>query len=248
MIKLIEKMHLEYFKYLPNKLNFAVYKIDNIQIINCELGSSMFNIAFGGINNPTTEKIYNIINTFNNQSFAWWIPPSERNKALSGFLYKFGLKKTNEDGMLCDLSKVNIANPITNLEIRLVQNKQQLQSFINILKTYDQSAEYFYNKLDNNFSENSIKFFVGFINNIPGVIGTLYINSHASSIFSLITKEHIRNSGYGTDMMNHLLKFAKSHKTNVVTLSASNNDGYKIYKRLGFNKLDSFECFEYIPN
>lgn len=78
--------------------------------------------------------------------------------------------------------------------------------------------------------------FVGFIKNEPVVIGILCSIGEASNIFSLITKENMRSLGYSSDMIKYLLKFA-SNRANYTTLSASSNDGYRIYECLGFKLL-----------
>lgn len=46
-------------------------------------------------------------------------------------------------------------------------------------------------------------------------------------------------------MMNFLLNEAKISDCKFVSLSASSDAGYSIYKRLGFYKISEFECFEY---
>lgn len=54
-----------------------------------------------------------------------------------------------------------------------------------------------------------------------------------------------QRKGYGTDMMVFLMKIAKDCGCHSVTLSASSNEGYGIYERLGFPTVGEFECFEY---
>ena len=51
--------------------------------------------------------------------------------------------------------------------------------------------------------------------------------------------------GYGTDIMIHLLKMAKAQGSQYATLSASSDQGYRIYERLGFKAFGEFSCFEY---
>ncbi len=46
-------------------------------------------------------------------------------------------------------------------------------------------------------------------------------------------------------MMVFLMKFARDNGCNSVTLSASSDSGYRIYKRLGFSKAGKFESFDY---
>ncbi|NQY41985.1 MAG: GNAT family N-acetyltransferase [Legionellales bacterium] len=246
MLDLIEKMHLEHFEYLPNKLGFKVKKIGDVRIINCRLSTSMFNIAFGAFPNVSNSEILNMINVFKGQPFAWWIPPSKKNEHLTIQLNKFGfIKEANEEAMCCDLTVNELPSIKTHLSIFQVENNDLLASFISILKDYDSATEGFYNLLQDNFSNSQEKLFVGFIDDMPAVIGILYSSENISSIFSLITRENYRGKGYGSDMMKYLLKFAKDNNSTYVTLSSSSDSGFKIYKSLGFKQYGSFECFEY---
>lgn len=246
MIELIERMHLGHFKCFPTQLGFEVKQIDNLEIINCGLGTSMFNIAFGGMDAPTSEKISGIDKLFNKQPFAWWIPPSDTSAKLTTLLKSQGFQKeANEDAMVCSLSDTSIAAPKTALNITPVTTKEQIQDFIELLEEYDVAARHFYEKLDESLLQENERLFVGYINGQVVTISILYLEKDAAGIFSLITKESMRGKGYGSDMMKYLLAFSKKNGVRYVTLSASSEEGLSIYKRLGFKSLGNFECFEY---
>lgn len=246
MLDIIEKIHLGHFTYLPKKLQFTLKKIDELTLIYCGLGSSMFNIVFGELKESTFEKVMNIIDVFRGQPFAWWIPPSKKNPHLVNILLEIGfVKESHEEAMICDLKKFHGFNCLSDLSIEQVKNNSLLDDFISILEHYDSSAKIFYHQLTGDFETFSEKLFVGKVKNKPVSIGILYSGNSASGIFGLITQEENRYKGYGTYMMKHLLDFAKQQGSKYVTLSASNDSGYRIYERLGFKSLGAFECLEY---
>lgn len=77
------------------------------------------------------------------------------------------------------------------------------------------------------------------------VIAVLFISGDTSGIFSLITREDKRNLGYGAEMVIYLMNTAKELGMKYAVLSASNDSGLRLYKRLGFNILGKFKCFEW---
>ena len=245
----IEKMHLGHFEYLPRELGFDVVQNSGLSIINCGFKSSMFNIVFGGLSNPSDIDIDQVINIYRGKPFAWWVPPSEFNQEISNLLKKRGfIQEASEDAMFCDLIQLDSKSLIqkTDLKVELVRDDQQLSDFIDVLKVYDDSVSDFYNKMSGNYTDLDEKLFVGYVDSKPVVIGILYFEGETAAIFSLITSENMRGRGYGTDTMKYLLSFAKKNGAKIVTLSASGEDGYRIYERLGFEKLGRFGCFEYV--
>ncbi|GFR02849.1 hypothetical protein TNCT_629881 [Trichonephila clavata] len=98
MLEKIKQNTFGHFRYLPEAAGFNVKTDQNLTIINCGLGSSMFNIVCG---NCYTEKVQNIVNEFECQPFAWWIIES---KILSRKLLEHGfITETEGRAMLCDL-------------------------------------------------------------------------------------------------------------------------------------------------
>lgn len=247
MIELIEKMHLGHFEYLPRILKFPIMHHQELSVIHCGLGSSMFNIVFGGIKAPTKEKVDTVIRLFKQQPFAWWIPPTQTNIGLKETLLDLGfIKESEEHAMLCDLQTYSPLPLTTNLNIRQVTNRKALDDFISILSVYDSTANTFYQALEaQSFANLSEKLFVGYVEQTAVVIGILFTQEQTSSVFTLITDENSRGRGYGSDMMKHLMNFAKRSDYLRMTLSASSEAGYKIYERLGFKCLGAFDCYEH---
>lgn len=244
----IEKTQLAHFQFLPKSLALETHEENGLYIIKSGLNSSMFNIVYGSPGfSPEIyqKKIDEIKYYFKNLPFAWWVPPSLRNPELTEYLIKAGLvSETIEHAMSCDLSDVNLANAKTALTVKPVFDKILLEDFIKLLEPYDHCARIFYEKLDQNHLCLSESLFVGYSENKPVTIATLFKGSLAYGIFNLLTSEKEQGKGYGTTMMQYLLQTAKNNGAPYVTLSASSRGGYKIYERLGFQKIGEFECFE----
>lgn len=297
MIEKIEKITFNHFSYLPNIIGCNVNKNDLLTIINCGLGSSLFNIvcnthlekwakvyqdaaAFdrpiqeekprslwnflmpGGPaisylassrygENFIKEKIEEIIKEFKGQPFAWWVGYSCDPHWLPNLLEEMGFKKnTTEHAMALDLQDYKGINEnenanTVNFNVNPVSTAEQLENFISILEPYDSSARPFYSRLKMEMLEKQEQLYVGYNNGTPVSIGTLYHDEDTAGIFSLLTDEKYRGQGFGTQMMLHLIQTAKSNGNRYVTLSASSNDGYRIYERLGFKSYGEFDCLEW---
>jgi ribosomal protein S18 acetylase RimI-like enzyme len=247
----IEKNAFEYFAYLPKMLGFKVAHMSHATIIDCGLGSSLFNIVCETqLQQANFEKeIQQTIDMFEGQSFAWWLGPSSIPKNLGSALQKKGfLRETTEYAMLCDLKQIDQRTPThSTCTIHCVETTQTLQDFISILEPYDQSARSFFEKIHNPINQTSQKLFVGYEKNQPVIIGTLYlgVEKDTASIFSLLTQEDKRGKGYGKTMMHHLMRYAKENGFASVSLSASSDSGFRLYEKLGFKVMGLFECYEW---
>lgn len=251
MIEKIEQIALGHFKFLPTLLGFKTHTYQGLHVINCGLGSSMFNIAFGCFNSDPatwTNEVQNIIREFKGQPFAWWIPPSQHSPLLNQYLSDAGFHiETTEHAMILDLESLEVTKPQTNLKIVQVQDIDHLEDFIKILEPYDKTSRRFYEKLHSFQLDSQEKLFLGYNWDSPAIIGILFEGETTSGIFSLLTTESERGKGFGTDMMQLLLNFSKNRGKSYVTLSASSDSGYRIYERLGFKSLGKFDCFEWLP-
>ncbi|MHC0448651.1 MAG: GNAT family N-acetyltransferase [Candidatus Lariskella arthropodorum] len=249
----IEQVYIEYFGFLPKKLNFSIEEDSNVTIINCGLDSYTFNIVYGYFQSSvfsTKSKITKCIAGFRLQRFSWWIPPSIGSIELSSYLIhsKYSIEKFEFPMMLCDLTVVSSFAMKTQLIVKQVQNNALLKDFISTIQGVDATIGVFYRKVALELLQQSERLFVGYINNKPVVTGILFIyDDTISGIFRLFTCKEARGKGFGTDMMTYLLNFARNRGNKLVTLVASKL-GYSIYKRLGFKVLGKFKYFEYTSN
>lgn len=249
MISKIEQNALGHFMYLPKAAGFSLITDGALTIINCGLGSSMFNIAYGRLECESADfdqKIQNIIDVFNRQPFAWWVPPSARSPELTQKLLALDFAvEAAEHAMLCDLNDFECSGRETDLIIEHVTSPSQLEHFISVLEPYDVTARLFYERLTPPMLSGQEKLYVGYENGAPVIIGVFYFQGDAAGIFSLLTREDNRGLGFGARMMTYLMQTAKESGVQYVTLSASSDSGFRIYERLGFKSFGQFECFEW---
>lgn len=249
MNKLISDVAFGHFRYLPQLGGYNVTKQDGLYIINCGFDTSMFNIVCGPMTVKKCEAekaIYNIISKFNGQPFALWLPPDEYPLDLIDIFQANGfIIEAPEHAMICDLANFKHTIEDDELSFGQVKNEEDLNYFLSILEPYDHSARIFYEKLSVNNLLKQEKLFVAMRNGVPVTIGILYFHRNAAGIFCLITPEQFRGRGYGTNMMRFLLQTAKTSGSKYVTLSASSDSGFRIYKKLGFKVHGKFLCFEW---
>jgi ribosomal protein S18 acetylase RimI-like enzyme len=245
LIEKIEQTALGHFKYLPERCGFPVTQTPQMTVINCGLGSSMFNIVFGAVYS-NVEQIQKTIEEFDGQPFAWWIPPSKHSDHLSEQLQNRGFTiEVAEHAMICDLSVFEAQQLSDKVNIVEVTKPSQLNDFIQVLEPYDHTARLFYEQLKMPMPESKEKLFVGYKEDKPVTIGILFHHNDTAGIFSILTDECMRGQGIGTQVMRHLMSVAKELGASYASLSASSDSGFRIYERLGFKTLGQFDCFEW---
>ncbi|MEM7589353.1 MAG: hypothetical protein AAF320_04280, partial [Myxococcota bacterium] len=165
-IERVESNAFGHFEYLPSLLGFSVKKDEAITVINCGLGTSMFNIVCDTWlpqNISLRETIQKIVERFDGQPFAWWLGPSSKPLYLGEKLLDYGfVKETTEHAMACELDRVQLFSD-DEMTIPIVQVKtyHELQSFVSVLAHYDVSVKPFYARLNPSVSTRE-KLFVGF--------------------------------------------------------------------------------------
>lgn len=241
MFNVVCNTHLQ--EWAKNKQN-----VDLVESGDLPLGGSAASTSFYlYCEDFVRKKIQEVINFFEKQSFAWWVGPSCDPYWVRGILNEMQFKNNStEYAMACDLAKYKNSD-IAQSDMVQVLNFTQLEDFINIIEPYDASARSFYEKIKEWMLKENEKLFVGYEQGVPVVIASLYIDRDNSSagIFNLITKEDRRGRGLGTQMMHHLLNYAKDAYLSYACLLASSDSGYRIYQRLGFEELGKFDCFEW---
>ncbi len=194
------------------------------------------------------QKIKEVITHFNGQPFAWWVGPSCDPKWLGDILCENGFEKpSTEYAMVYDLAKFDkLSVSSNNMVIKRVATLNQLEHFIQVIEPYDVAARTFYSRLqDERMLKGSEESFVGYEDDTPVVISSLYVEDNVAGIFNLITQENKRGRGYGTQMMKYLMYDAYKSGAKHISLLASSDSAYRIYERLGFQVLALFGCFEW---
>lgn len=238
------------FTYMPEILGYKIKEDNSVRIINCNLKTSMFNIA---CNTKFTEhslddKIQYVISQYNGSPFAWWVGPTDTPSNLEDSILKAGFEKeTDEYAMYCNLSDFQEFKLDENISIKQVKTRQELLDFIEIISFYDQHVGEF---LDNELiiservkAKNPM--FVSYINKKPVGIGALHFNNGIAGIYDIITPETERGKGIGTNIMKFLMNYSYQHNIQDLCLSASSDSGFRIYERLGFRVVGTFGCYEW---
>lgn len=245
----IEQNLLSKFSYLPKELGFDVLEDKTGRLVKCGYGTSMFNIAcnhyFSGDN--LSEQINNTINYYN-QPFAWWFGSSSNFYGIKKALIARGFtRETIEHAMSCNLDKYIMQEIDPEIKIKQVNSPESLQQFSSIIAKYDANAKHFYEHKQL-LSEDLMKInplFLSLIGDKPIGIAALHINADVVGVYDLITAETIRNKGVGGNMMKFLMNYALGSGFKQMVLSASSDSGYRIYEKLGFKVVGSFDCFEW---
>lgn len=244
----IEQNLFSKFCYLPQKLGFSVKNKFGAKIINCGLDTSMFNIVCGSQfhEEDAIDSVKNIIRDFDGQPFAWWLGPSHTPKQLNHFLQQLAfIQETTEYAMLCDLKQASFNPKTSDLIIKEATTPEAMLAFAEVLKPYDKQAPLFYQKVGTSQFNEPFRLFVGYLNELPISIGSLFFTDELAGIYDLLTNEGYQGHGFGTAMMHHLINYAQQKGFDHVSLSASSDSGFRIYERLGFKSLGAFECFEW---
>lgn len=241
----IEQNTFGHFKYLPDFLGFPVEKTDDTLTINCGLGSSMFNIVCDTKfqQDQLDFSINRLTIQLQGQPFACWLGPSTTPKNLKQILPHYGfISETTEYAMMShNPGEISTKN---SLQIRMVNDSKDIQNFISVIEPYDATARPFYEALTEPSLSTKEKLFVGYEGEIPVTIGLVYIDQNMAGIFSLLTLEGKRGSGYGTEMMQHIINYSQQKGISSFYLSASSESGFRIYERFGFKVVGLFDCFE----
>lgn len=250
-LKQIEANALAHFEYLPLKGGYDVAREGGFTLIRCGLGSSMFNIAYGGLDKGDADsinaKIKSTIDYYAGEPFAWWVPESAKSPLLTElFLAQGFLVEADEHAMCLTLDSVSQVPFKSMLKVKHVQSKTQLNDFISVVEVYDPAVRPFYENLPQGALEGAEQLYIGYTKEgQPVCTAMLFVKDESAGIFGVITDARARGKGLGSAMMAYLLEEAKGQGLKMATLSASSDSGFRIYERLGFKRLGQFACFEW---
>lgn len=245
-----EKNLFSKFTYMPEILGYKIKEDNSVRIIDCNLKTSMFNIACNTrfAEYDLDNKIRYVIEQYNGSPFAWWVGPTDTPSNLQDRILKAGLEKeTDEYAMFCNLSDFQEFELDKNISVKRIENRKELLDFIEIISFYDQHvSEFLDNELivsDQVRAKNPM--FVSYIDDKPVGIGALHFNNGIAGIYDIITPESLRGKGIGTNIMKFLMNYAYQQNIRDLCLSASSDSGFRIYERLGFKVVGTFGCYEW---
>ncbi|MCB1212710.1 MAG: nucleotidyltransferase domain-containing protein, partial [Chlamydiia bacterium] len=180
-LSLIEQNTMGHFTFFPKLLGYEVHTVNEVTIIRCDLGSSMFNIAHGTVaESNVSALIEEIKEAFCGQPFAWWIPPSQRRPSLTKHLLESGFTiECSEHAMICDLTVSGELQLMTGLRVQQVTGGQTLQDFIGVLETYDDSIRTFYEKITPDQLQLQERLWVGYVDHRPVTIAITFVQGNS---------------------------------------------------------------------
>lgn len=176
--------------------------------------------------------IEEVIQRFQGHPFSWWIGSSCNPDWLKDTLLTKGfLPQTTELVMVWDLKhEAHQDLSFPPLQIKRVENADDLQDFISVLETLDGQAQHFYEKWDLLLSGHE-QLFVGYVDDHPAVIANFYLENEMAGAFNVHSKAH-REITYS--MVNFLMNYSRDLNCQLLVLVHPQEGDVSYFENLGF--------------
>jgi RimJ/RimL family protein N-acetyltransferase len=237
------QLAMTYFAKYLSELQL-IYEPDVI-VVRSSLHSDTFNQVIAARFNEknVSQRVSHILELFRAKQlpFTWWVSERDTPNFLEKELIAQGLSYKEDDVcMYLFLDQKKFSRTIPELTMQRVFEQKTLQDFATVMTSigsYDGIYEQLFSKIPQVlYGEGSpYEMYVGFIDDMPVVTGTLVSHANVAGIYYVITHPSHRKKGYGTEMMLSLLKRAQEKGYHVSTLQASSS-GRSLYQRLGFQQ------------
>lgn len=123
-------------------------KINGTAVIDFNLNTSMFNLAYGAPQGFTPETVDQVKQAFGGRLFAWWLPSTQRDLKLTQYLLCDGFTCENAEHAMISALNTEISAQKTHLKIKPVTDFNLSNDFVSVLKPYVPYALDFYGLLD----------------------------------------------------------------------------------------------------
>lgn len=237
--------------YLPSCMKMNVLQNKNSVLVNTEIPCDMFNVVCLTDGDADLESV---TDSFHNLPFAWWVGFGNDCAKYKQKLEKFGVKNPEiELGMYADIEKISKISDCEILNIAQVMDLISLRDFVAVYKKLlpadAKAIEKFYLSASPFIFEkqSSLKLFVGYVNHQPVSTGALFLHADVAGVWDVTTLPNFRNKGIATNMVRHVLFYARDvcgYRTGVLTATES---GEKVYRKIGFQKIKEFFVFNISP-
>lgn len=217
----------------------------DVTVVRSKIVDDTFNYILSARFTDTNvqSRVFEILKLFREKSLpcSWWIGPSDTPKTLEDVLQSQGLHFKEENiGMYLYLDDFLPSQLKTSLNFKKVSSLVQLKDFSQVIVNIGGNPEAFdkiYSHIPPILYQNAACFemYVAYLNNVPIVTGILVLHANVGGIYYVATVPDQRKKGYGTAMMEYLIRRAKDQGYHVVTLQAS-QEGKALYQRLGFKE------------
>ena len=246
-------MHLQ-MTYFAGKIpSMELLDAPDVTVIRSHIPDDMFNYVLTTRFTPENiaVRIDQVIELFKDQRlpFSWWIGPSDTPTHLAEALLAHGLTFKEKDvGMSLDLGTFT-PQARSPLHFERVGGPKAMQDFrfiIQAVRGHPDVYECVYKHIPMALLHEGapLEMHIAYLDSKPTVTGMLVLDGSIAGIYYVATLPHQRGKGYGTAMMEHLLKRAKKKGYILAGLEAS-HEGLSLYKRLGFKEVCTFNEYAY---
>jgi ribosomal protein S18 acetylase RimI-like enzyme len=176
--------------------------------------------------------------------FLWFVGPSSRPTNLASLLQDAGGKVLMATpGMAADLARYNgLEAPPAGLRIVEVRSPEELRQYTDILQSvfslHPDISEMFYGLGQQDGIPH--RFYLGYLEGRPVATSMVSWSDGVAGIYCVATVEEARKKGIGAAITARAMDAAKEKGYRYVILQAS-EDGYGVYKKLGFVDYCQFE-------
>jgi hypothetical protein len=240
-----------YAKHIPS---IQLVPMPNVTVVRASIPDDTYNLVMNAqfTKENANDRVKEVLQLFKNPDipFCWWTAQSNTPSNLEEILNSHGLFNKAEDiGMYLPMEEYEEGPVDPSVQIQRVETTQQLQDFSEIIVSIGSSPNSFeliYSKLPlaNLQKETKFHIYVGYLNEKPVVSGILALHANVGGIYYIATNPEQRKKGFGTVMMDHILKVIKQQGYHMAILQAS-KDGLNMYQRLGFIPCCTFKEFGY---
>lgn len=178
--------------------------------------------------------------------FTWWLAPHLEPTTWAQHLLPYGFHYNDHTpGMVIDLAVLPppIQHPVT---IRRVEYKHTLvewaYTFIRGFEMPEAAAPIFLEFFNRLGTDLPIRHYLGFLDDEPVAVSTLYLGAGVAGIYNVGTVPAARGQGIGSAMTLTPLSEARDMGYQAGVLQSSEM-GYRLYQRLGFQKLCQIDNF-----
>jgi GNAT superfamily N-acetyltransferase len=185
---------------------------------------------------------------------GWWITPRSTPADLPDRLLNLGFEHVGDYPAMASILQQAPSNGQANadLELREISLSCDLDITIKLIKNCFQLPPYCLEALLNLFYVDFIsdhpcfRHFVGFVNNVPVAIASLFRAAGVAGFYFVGTIPEFRRRGIGTDIIAHSLAAAADEGFRIAALRASQM-GAEVYRKLGFREYFQFRLFSPKP-
>lgn len=126
---------------------------------------------------------------------------------------------------------------VPNKEMKVRRVKRLDNEIIEMIHTDDESDR-MVKVLQRHLLSEQFHLLIGYVGEKAVSMGSIELIDGLSRVDDVVTHTDFRNKGYGRSLMHHLINYHYGFSKNIIYLFASNPVAIKMYKDIGFNKIN----------